>query len=191
MKTFRIAILASGSGSNAEKLFHYFEEHPFIEVALVITNNPQAGVIERCSRLHLACHILETGKLLEQEVRPILTQLRITHIVLAGYLKLIPAWMIAVYPGRMINIHPALLPSFGGKGMYGMHVHEAVVENKEPVTGITIHEVNEAYDEGKILLQKAIPLHYPLMPTEVADKIHALEYQYFPPLVEAWIQVRN
>lgn len=188
MKSHRIAVLASGSGSNAERLYEFFSHHEQIEIALVITNNPSAGVIQRCKNLKLDCYVLKNGQLISEEVNPLLKQYGITHVVLAGYLKLIPKWLIASFQDKIINIHPALLPSYGGKGMYGMHVHESVVQNLESYTGITIHLVREEYDKGRILLQKTIKLTHPIKSDEVAEQIHTLEYRYFPPLVEAWVQ---
>jgi phosphoribosylglycinamide formyltransferase-1 len=188
MRTHRIAVLASASGSNAERLYEYFLHDTQNEISLVITNNPSAGVIQRCNRLKLDCHVLQNGQLTSEELNPLLKQYGITHVVLAGYLKLIPKWLIASFQDKIVNIHPALLPSYGGKGMYGMHVHESVVQNLESFTGITIHLVSEEYDKGRILLQKTIKITHPITSEQVAEHIHTLEYRYFPPLVEAWVQ---
>jgi phosphoribosylglycinamide formyltransferase-1 len=180
----KIAIFASGSGSNAERIVEFFNAKDEIEVSLILTNNPTAGVIERAQRLNIPVVIFnkkvfsKTDKIVE------MLQLQsIDWVILAGFLWLVPKNLIKAFENRMINIHPALLPKYGGKGMWGHHVHEAVVANKEVETGITIHYVNENYDEGKIIFQAKCAVTETDSAEEVAQKIHLLEYQYFPEII--------
>lgn len=180
----KIAIFASGSGSNAERIVEFFNAKDEIEVSLILTNNPTAGVIERAQRLNIPVVIFnkkvfsKTDKIVE------MLQLQsIDWVILAGFLWLVPKNLIKAFENRMINIHPALLPKYGGKGMWGHHVHEAVVANKEVETGITIHYVNENYDEGKIIFQAKCAVTESDSAEEVAQKIHLLEYQYFPEII--------
>ncbi|OYU65543.1 MAG: phosphoribosylglycinamide formyltransferase [Cytophagaceae bacterium BCCC1] len=180
----KIAIFASGSGSNAERIVEFFNAKDEIEVSLILTNNPTAGVIERAQRLNIPVVIFnkkvfsKTDKIVE------MLQLQsIDWVILAGFLWLVPKNLIKAFENRMINIHPALLPKYGGKGMWGHHVHEAVVANKEVETGITIHYVNENYDEGKIIFQAKCAVTESDSAEEVAKKIHLLEYQYFPEII--------
>jgi phosphoribosylglycinamide formyltransferase-1 len=180
----KIAIFASGSGSNAERIVEFFNAKDEIEVSLILTNNPTAGVIERAQRLNIPVVIFnkkvfsKTDKIVE------MLQLQsIDWVILAGFLWLVPKNLIKAFENRMINIHPALLPKYGGKGMWGHHVHEAVVANKEVETGITIHYVNENYDEGKIIFQAKCAVTETDSAEEVAQKIHLLEYQYFPEVI--------
>ena len=179
----RIIIFASGSGSNAENIIEYFENSTLAEVSDVLSNNANAGVLERAKRLNRPSRVF-TKK--EMETDSFLNFLRenADFIVLAGFLLKIPDEMIALFPNSMINIHPALLPKYGGKGMYGMHVHRAVVANRESETGITIHYVNERYDEGTIIFQKAVALDRSDTPEDVAAKIHVLEQENFPNVIE-------
>ena len=184
----RIAIFASGSGSNAEKIIQHFHAHQSIEVALVLTNNPKAFVIERAKNLQVPAHIFSREEFKDSNFLRVLADYQITHIVLAGFLWLIPDYFIKNFPDRIINIHPALLPKYGGKGMYGAKVHEAVKLAKETETGITIHVVNEHYDEGRILFQASCPLNETYSPDEIAACVHALEYQHYPQVIEKWIE---
>lgn len=180
----KIAIFASGSGSNAERIVEYFSSHDDIEVSLILTNNAVAGVIERGQRLNIPTLIFnkklftKTDKIVE-----ILQSQGIDWVILAGFLWLVPNNLTRAFENRMINIHPALLPKYGGKGMWGHHVHEAVVANKEKETGITIHYVNEHYDEGKVIFQAKCDVYENDSPENVAAKIHELEYQYFPEVI--------
>lgn len=181
----RIAIFASGSGSNAERITTYFSTNPAVSVELFLTNNPEAGVIERGRRLGIPVVVFDkktfsqTSKIVE-----ILKNQSIDLIILGGFLWLVPSQLVAAYPNRIINIHPALLPKFGGKGMWGHHVHEAVVENKETHSGITIHYVNEHYDEGQIIAQYQCDVLPTDSPEEVARKVQVLEHEYFPLEIE-------
>jgi phosphoribosylglycinamide formyltransferase 1 len=185
----KIAIFASGSGTNAEQIMLHFQKHASIEVVLVLSNKPDAFVLERAKKFGVPSKVFnrtqfrETGDVLEW-----LKENRITHIVLAGFMWLMPENIIRAYPDKIVNIHPALLPKFGGKGMYGHHVHEAVKAAGEKETGITIHLVNEKYDEGLILFQASSSLDTQDTPDSIAAKVHALEYAYYPKQIEKWIQ---
>jgi phosphoribosylglycinamide formyltransferase 1 len=181
----KIAVFASGSGTNCENLIRYFQDSEKIEVAVVITNNPFAGVIERASNLDTDCFI-NLFKTTDdfQTLDDILDEYNIDWIVLAGFLKLVPRNLIIRYRQRMINIHPALLPAYGGKGMYGMKVHEAVIAAGEKQSGITIHYVNEHYDEGAIIEQYKCLINSGDTPQQLAEKVHKLEYKYFPVIIE-------
>ena len=180
----KIVIFASGSGTNAENIIRYFQATKSASVEAVFTNKADAQVIQRAEKYQVPSQVftkndLETGKVL-QEINTIQPDL----IVLAGFLLKFPESIVAEYPDKIINIHPALLPKYGGKGMYGMHVHRAVVENKESKTGITIHYVNENYDEGNIIFQKEVTVLISDTPEVVAAKIHELEQDHFPVVIE-------
>ena len=180
----KIVIFASGSGTNAENIIRYFQATKSASVEAVFTNKADAQVIQRAEKYQVPSQVftkndLEAGKVL-QEINAIQPDL----IVLAGFLLKFPQSIVAEYPDKIINIHPALLPKYGGKGMYGMHVHRAVVENKESKTGITIHYVNENYDEGNIIFQKEVTVLISDTPEVVAAKIHELEQDHFPVVIE-------
>ena len=180
-----MAILASGSGSNAENLFNYFKDHKTIRLDCILANKPDAFVLERAKRLGVDSMVFNREQFKNSNyVVDLLKERGVDWIVLAGFLWLIPCNMIAAFANRIVNIHPALLPNYGGKGMYGMRVHEAVVANKETETGITIHYVNEKYDEGKIIFQAKCNVEKNDNADEVATKIHALEYEHFPRIIE-------
>jgi len=184
----RLAILASGTGSNADVISGYFTGHPSIEVALIATNNPAAGVIQVAARHGLKTLVVPRPEWRHpDEILRVLRSLDVTHIVLAGFLQLIHADIIQAYPSRIVNIHPALLPDFGGRGMYGHHVHEAVKASGRPMTGITIHEVNERYDEGRILFQAETAVDADDTPDVIARKVHRLEHAHYPRVIEQWI----
>ena len=175
-----LGIFASGSGTNAENFCKYFVEHPEIRVGKIYTNNPGAGVIDRASRNNVPSEVfsqeeMKDGRLIQQ-----LRSDGIDAVILAGYMKLIPAEFIHAFPDRILNIHPALLPNYGGKGMYGDHVHKAVIENGEKQSGITIHLVNEKYDEGRILFQAECKVTVEDTPETLAQKVHELEYAHYP-----------
>ena len=180
----RLAILASGSGTNAENIINYFKPHKEIEVVEVLSNKKTAKVLERAVRLGVPFKSFDRYSFLESnEVLNHLKEIA-DFVILAGFLWKIPENIIQAFPNRIINIHPALLPKYGGKGMYGMHVHNAVVANKEEKSGISIHFVNEFYDEGAIIYQKSVALSLKDKPEDVAQKIHVLEYEYFPKIIE-------
>jgi phosphoribosylglycinamide formyltransferase-1 len=180
-----IAIFASGSGSNARRIIEYFAAHNHIQVALALTNNPKALVTEVARQSGIQVSIFTRDEFYQSDkVLHILQKHGIQWVVLAGFLWLVPNNLIQHYPNRIINIHPALLPKFGGKGMYGMRVHQAVVENKETHSGITIHLVNEKYDEGKILFQASCMVESGDTAEEVAKKVQVLEHTHFPEVIE-------
>ena len=184
----KIAIFASGSGTNAEEIFKYFRDHPTVEISLLLSNNTGAYALERAKRFDIPTSVFNKQDF--RESHRVLDQLRekkITHIVLAGFLWLIPDHFIKAFPHRIINIHPALLPNYGGKGMYGMKVHEAVRLMQDKETGITIHEVNEKYDEGRILFQAKCVVDDTDTPEQIAHKVHQLEYKYYPGVIERWM----
>lgn len=180
----KIVIFASGSGTNAENIIKYFRNKDIGNVVSIFTNNPNAKVIERASNFHLPTEIFSKSDLYEGKILQKLNDISPDLIVLAGFLLKLPESIIDSFPSKIINIHPALLPKYGGKGMYGMNVHKAVIENKENETGITIHFVNENYDEGNIIFQKSVALTDLDTSETVAEKIHELEQQYFPSIVE-------
>ena len=180
----KIVIFASGSGTNAENIIKHFKSRNTGTVVSVFTNNPNAKVIDRAIKYHLPTEIFSKDELNEGLVLQKINAIQPDLIVLAGFLLKFPESIVELYPNKIINIHPALLPKYGGKGMYGMNVHRAVVENKEKETGITIHYVNENYDEGNIIFQKKASLLVTDTPEVVAEKIHELEQKYFPSVVE-------
>jgi phosphoribosylglycinamide formyltransferase 1 len=184
----RIAIFASGSGSNAENIAIYFSGNPKVEVSLILTNNKNAFVLERAKKLGIKSLIFNKEQFSKtDEILRFLAKNDINLIVLAGFLLKIPENLIKTFPDKIINIHPALLPKFGGKGMYGDKVHQSVVEAKETESGITIHYVNENYDEGKIIFQTKCPVLPSDTYKDVAAKIHQLEYEHFPKVIESLI----
>jgi phosphoribosylglycinamide formyltransferase 1 len=181
---FKIAIFASGSGSNAQKIIETFQDNPQVEVSLILSNKSDAYVLERARNFQIKSLVFDRPIFYEtSQIVDLLKANQIDLIVLAGFLWLIPQNLIQAFPNQIINIHPALLPKYGGKGMYGMKVHEAVYQNRETETGITIHYVNEKYDEGKIILQAKCDLSPEDTPETIAQKIHQLEYQYFPQVI--------
>ena len=181
----KLALFASGSGSNVENFDRYFKEKSDVSIEIVLCNNPRAFVIERCQRLNIPCIVFDRPTFYESDtILKILNDYKIDMIVLAGFLWLVPPMLIKKFQKRIINIHPALLPKFGGKGMYGDKVHQAVVAAGESVSGITIHYVNEQFDEGEIIFQAECEVNKSDTPSDVAHKVHALEYEHFPKVVE-------
>ena len=181
----QIVIFASGNGTNAENIIKYFQANGLADVVLVLSNKKEAKVLERAKRLNVGTLSFTKDELFSEEgVLKILKELNPNLIVLAGFLLKFPEIIIAEFPKQIINIHPALLPKYGGKGMYGNVVHETVVKNKEPETGISIHYVNENYDEGAIISQKKVQLSKSDTPETVAEKVHKLEYEWFPKIIE-------
>lgn len=180
----RIAVLASGSGTNAQKLMEHFARHAEAEVALVGCDRPEAGVLQRAWDHGVPAYLFNGIQLRDGSLLRELQGFRIDLVVLAGFLRLIPADMVRAFPDRIINIHPALLPKFGGKGMYGQRVHEAVLTAGETESGITIHLVNERYDEGAHLLQVRCPVLATDTPASLAERIHVLEHEHYPKAVE-------
>lgn len=188
----RIIIFASGSGSNAENIITYFQQRESVSVVLVMTNNPHAKVLDRCKRLKISA--MSFNKIAFNKdgvVHSILNEINPDLIVLAGFLWKIPDYLISDFPNRIINIHPALLPKYGGKGMYGMHIHEAVKANNDTETGITVHYVNEFYDKGAIIFQEKCAIHRKDTASDIASKIHDLEMQHFPEVIESLLLTQD
>lgn len=187
IKRFNLAIFASGSGTNAEAIMRHFQNDPTVRVVLLLSNNPEAFALERARRFDVVTCVFNRSQLQDGTVEKWLTEAGVTHIILAGFLWLVPKNILALFPGRIINIHPALLPKFGGKGMYGSKVHEAVKSSGESQTGITIHLVNEHFDEGKILFQATCAVHPGDTPDDIATRVHALEHEHFPKVIEEYL----
>lgn len=184
----KIAIFASGSGTNAENIINYFSTKNSAKVALVLSNRRDAFVLERATRLKIPGYFFDRNKLYDTgEVLDWLLKNEIDLIVLAGFLWLVPLNILKQYDRKIINIHPALLPKYGGKGMYGDRVHRAVIENGDVVSGITIHFVNESYDKGDIIFQARCKVDPSDTPDSLAKKIHSLEYQHYPRIIEEMI----
>ena len=186
-----IAIFASGSGSNAENIIRHFNGGHTASVKLVVCNKENAQVLERAGKLNVPSVVMQKEELTcgnPQKLLSLLDEYHINIIVLAGYLLKIPEALTIRFKERIINIHPALLPKFGGKGMYGMNVHRTVIEAGEKESGITIHLVDAVYDNGKILFQASCPVIPTDTPESLADKIHALEKEHFPAVIESYIK---
>jgi phosphoribosylglycinamide formyltransferase-1 len=188
MKKFKLAIFASGSGTNAEEIMKYFKDHEVIEVSILLSNNADAYALQRAINHNVPIKVFTRDQFKNtNEVLDLLLELGVTHVVLAGFLWLAPRYLVEAFSGKIINIHPALLPKYGGKGMYGMKVHEEVKRNADPESGITIHEVNDKYDEGKIVFQAKCLIDKGDTPEQIASKVHQLEYQHYPSVIENWI----
>ena len=184
-----VAIFASGSGSNAENICKYFKNSSDIAVVLIGTNNENADVVKRAKNLEIPLFVFTKSELENfSELQSVLEKSKVDFIVLAGFLLKIPEKMVEIYPDKIINIHPALLPKYGGKGMYGGRVHKAVLENKESESGITIHFVNNKYDEGKIIFQRKCAVEKEDTPESLANKLHKLEYEYYPKIIATIIR---
>lgn len=185
----RIAIFASGVGSNARSIIEYFKEKSGVSVVLIGSNKPEALVLKKAVDLGVPSFVFNKSELTSRPV--VLNKLlkeRIDFIVLAGFLLQIPESIIRAFPKRIVNIHPALLPKFGGKGMYGKHVHKAVIDAKEKESGITVHYVNEFYDDGVIIFQTSCSVDENDSITTLAEKIHALERKHYPLIIDKIIQ---
>ncbi|MUH37725.1 phosphoribosylglycinamide formyltransferase [Zobellia amurskyensis] len=180
-----IVLFASGSGSNVENIVQYFQENSEVNISAVLTNKTQAQVLDRCNRLNINGLYFNRNAFYETDcVLDIVKTFNPDLIVLAGFLWKVPKNLIANFPNKIVNIHPALLPKYGGKGMYGNNVHEAVRANNETETGITIHYVNENYDEGAVIRQVKTSVLATDTPETIAHKVHELEYEYFPKVIE-------
>lgn len=179
-----LVIFASGSGTNAENIIKYFEDSDLARVAGVFTNNPNAGVIDRCRKLNVRSYVITQNEMNSGEVLAKLQKMQCDMVVLAGYLKKISGDILEHYEKRVINLHPSLLPDYGGQGMYGRHVHEAVVENEEEETGITIHYVDEEYDHGEIIFQESVEVDFEDTWEDVDYKVRQLEYKHYPEVIE-------
>jgi phosphoribosylglycinamide formyltransferase-1 len=184
-KMKNIAIFASGSGTNAENLIRFFRTNPFGRVRLVLSNRSGAGALDRAQSLGIETFVFNREQFYQREdVLDLLLERHIDFIVLAGFLWLVPDNLLLRFENKIVNIHPALLPKFGGKGMYGSHVHRAVIEAGEAESGISIHYLNQNYDEGNIIFQATCKIEPHDTPESLAEKVHKLEYEYFPVVVE-------
>ena len=185
----RIAIFASGSGSNAQKIMEHFKRNPEAEVVLVLTNNPQAYVLQRADNFEIPAHIFTRREFYEtDDVIRLLKNLQVDLIVLAGFLWLVPSSLLQAFPNKIINLHPALLPKHGGKGMYGDHVHKAVLAAKDEESGITIHFVSENFDEGEIIHQSRFKIDADDNLEVIKFKGQQLEHQHFPRVIESLLK---
>ena len=180
----RISIFVSGNGTNLQRIAEYFANNPDVEIVNVVCNNPKAYAIERAKSLGIPVRMVTKAEFNSPEFTQEMAESRLDLVVLAGFLWKIPVSLIQAYPHHIVNIHPALLPKYGGKGFYGEHVHEAVVAAKEAFSGITIHFVDEIYDNGETILQAYIPVSEKETPDSLAAKIHQLEQAYFPVTIE-------
>lgn len=186
--TTHIAIFASGAGSNAQKIIDHFRNNPVVKIVLIVCNNPEAGVLQIAKKENIPALIIEKDRFFRGDAYiKELKEKKIDLIVLAGFLRKVPGILIKEYPGKMINIHPALLPKYGGKGMYGNAVHEAVIAAKEKESGISIHYVDELYDHGKIIFQAKCPVLENDTANSLAQRIHALEHKHYPKVIEKLI----
>lgn len=185
----RIAIFASGTGTNAERIMQVFSNHPQIEVVLLIASKAGIGALDKARAAGVPAYVCppKTDFSPDGPIAQLLKEYGITHIVLGGFLAHVPDWMLAAYPDKIVNIHPSLLPKHGGKGMYGHHVHQAVLDAGEKESGITIHLVNEFYDSGAPLFQAKCPVLEGDTADTLAARVHQLEYQYFPAVIENWV----
>lgn len=184
-RVVNLAILASGSGSNAEAIVTHFRNHPFVKVKFILSNKPDAYVLQRAGKLDVPSAVFGREEFYNSDrVVELLQSMNINWIILAGFLWLVPDNLLKAYPNKIINIHPALLPKYGGKGMYGMKVHQAVIAAKEKQSGITIHLLNDKYDEGPTLFQAHVDIEETDTPETLAQKIHALEHKHFPTVIE-------
>jgi phosphoribosylglycinamide formyltransferase 1 len=184
-----IVVFASGSGTNAQNIAEYFMASGDIRVSLILANNPDAFVLERAKNLGIPSLVFTRKEFYESEIiLDILRRNKIDFIVLAGFLWLIPGYLLKAYSRKIINIHPALLPKYGGKGMYGDKVHQAVIESGDHQTGITIHYVNDYYDEGEIIFQDSFEIQPDDTAESIAKRVHALEYRHFPRVIEEIIR---
>lgn len=181
----KIVIFASGSGTNTENIINYFQKSATVEVAAVFSNHISAKVLKKAHKLNVkAIHFDREALYGSNDMLNILKDINPDLIVLAGFLWLMPPVILKTFHNKVINIHPALLPKYGGKGMYGMNVHKAVIGNKDPESGISIHLVNEKYDEGKLIFQTTTEVEKTDTPQSLAEKIHKLEHQYFPKVIQ-------
>ena len=183
----KLALFASGSGSNVENIYEYFKNHNKILVDSVFCNNPNAFVIDRAKNLGIDSILFNHSKSSGIDLLNMLQKRNVSHVILAGYIRLIPEEIIDKFQEKIINIHPSLLPKFGGKGFYGSKVHSSVIESKEEYSGITIHIVNKEYDKGKILFQEKIKINENETPSTLSKRIHELEYFYFPQIIEKFL----
>ncbi len=182
---WNVTIFASGSGSNAENIFNYFKNSKLVRIGLLITDNPKAFVIERCRRHSVPCLVLSKRLIDDTDfMLGVLRDFRTNFVVLAGYIKLVPDYIVTAFDQRIVNIHPSLLPKHGGKGMYGSRVHQSVLDSGDKESGITIHFIDNDYDRGSVIFQAKCPV----LPDDTADtlaqRVHALEYEHYPKVIE-------
>lgn len=187
----RVAVLASGSGSNAKCIMQYFQNHKTIQIALVASNKADAGVLDHAQKFNVPTYTFTKEELNSGNVLLELEKQAIDFIVLAGFLALIPQTLVSIFSQRILNIHPSLLPHYGGKGMYGMHVHTAVKEQQESKSGITIHLVNEEFDKGKVLFQASTAIKADDTADQIQSKVLVVEHQYFSSVIESYILSRK
>ena len=192
MKLQRLAIFASGAGSNADRILHHFKQHPQVEVALVVCNKPGAGVLEVARRHGVETLLVQRDRFANGDAYlPELQQRELQWLVLAGFLWKVPPALVNAYPRHIINIHPALLPKYGGKGMYGHHVHQAVLDAGDTESGITIHYVDELYDHGATIFQATCAVLPGDTASALAQRIHQLEHQHYPAVLEQLVLAGN
>ena len=184
---FRLALFASGSGTNVQNICEYFQNHNSIKPEIVLSDKEDAYALERARLLNVKSEHFNYIRTSSEELLEIIKDHNVTHIVLAGYMRLVPSKIIKTFKNKILNIHPSLLPKFGGKGFYGHHVHKSVLESNEVESGITIHLVNEKYDDGKILFQKSIPIFDYDDVESLSSRIHNLEYKYYPQIIEKYL----
>jgi len=185
MKKKRIAVFASGSGTNAQKIFEHFQNSYIAEIGCVLSNKPDALVLDRANKFKIPSFVFNRNQFYNSDdVLNVLIEKKIEIIVLAGFLWLVPENLLSQFSNRIINIHPALLPKYGGKGMYGAIVHETIVKNKEKESGITIHFANTHFDEGEIIFQAKCKIEIDDTPEIVARKVQMLEHQFYPEIIE-------
>ena len=191
-KEINIAILGSGNGSNAQRIAEYFKDNSQIKISTIISNKKDAYIITRAEDLNIPCRYFNRNDFYNTDnVLNYLKEKEIDYVILAGFLWLVPDNLLKAFPQRIINIHPALLPNYGGKGMYGSHVHESVIANKEKESGITIHFVDENYDQGQTIFQAKCQINPDDTADTLAQKIHLLEYEYFPKVIEQVVANQN
>lgn len=187
----RLAIFASGAGSNAQKIIDYFRDDRTVNIALIVSNKPKAGVLHIAEKENIPALVIEREQFFADGYVAVLKQKKIDWVILAGFLWKVPVSLIQAFPGRIINIHPALLPKYGGKGMYGHFVHEAVIAAGETQSGITIHYVDEHFDHGETIFQAKCAVDANDTPDSLAQKIHALEYRYYPATIRNLIKEKD
>ena len=191
-KKIQIAIFASGAGSNAQKIIDKFRDSSFIQIALIVCNKEGAGVLAIAEKENIPSLIISREQFFKGDAYlPVLKEHSIDIVVLAGFLWKVPVLLINAYPNKITNIHPALLPNYGGKGMFGHHVHEAVIAAKDKQSGITIHYVDELYDHGNIIFQATCDINETDTPSSLAGKIHGLEHLHYPRVVEEVAKMQN
>ncbi len=191
-RTVNVAIFASGAGSNAQKIIDVFRKDDLIKIKLIVCNNPDAGVLSIAANEKIPSLLIKKKRFYEEDAYlPELKEQQIDFIVLAGFLLKVPSILINRYPNKIVNIHPALLPKYGGKGMYGSKVHEAVIAAKEKESGISIHYVDEIYDHGNIIFQARCTIDETESPASLAQKIHLLEHQHYPETIARLLKATN